>query len=139
MEIKIGNSSEYLILKNIYPEGGDASYGQSDFYTVTLKLNINGITTNIGTSILIGELSQFYEDLGKLYETLKHSFVFSSIEDNVELHFAPTVTGQIEIKGYLRNSDYSGKIDFTIETDQSYLPTSMEQLKEVLIEIKNKS
>ena len=139
MEIKIGNSSEYLTLENIYPEGGEASYGQSDFYTVTLQLNLNGISSNIGATIMVGELSQFLSDLEKLYKSLKYSFVFSSLEDNVELHFSPNTEGHIEIEGYLRNKDYTGKINFTIQTDQSYLPSTIEQLKELLTEIKTRS
>lgn len=134
MEVKIGNRSEYLTLKNIYPEGE-----ASDFCAVTLQLNLNGISSNIGASIMVGELSQFLSDLERLYQTLKYSFVFSSIEDNVELHFTPTVTGQIEIEGYLRNSDYTGKIDFNIQTDQSYLPSIIEQLKAVMKEVKTKN
>jgi hypothetical protein len=139
MEIKIGNSSEYLTLKNIFPESGEASSGQSDFYTVTLQLNLNGISSNIGATIMVGELSQFLSDLEKLYKTLTYSFVFSSLEDNVELHFSPNSEGQIEIEGYLRNKDYTGKINFTIKSDQSYLPSTIEQLQKVLTEINTKS
>ncbi|SFH30410.1 hypothetical protein SAMN05421739_11077 [Pontibacter chinhatensis] len=88
---------------------------------------------------MIGELSQFQKDLSKLYDTLKYSFMFVSIEDNVELRFTPNATGQIEIKGYVRNSDYTASVDFTIETDQSYLPSTIKQVKEVLTAVESKN
>ncbi|RAU82614.1 WapI family immunity protein [Pontibacter arcticus] len=132
MKIKIGNNSEYLIFTNFSPENGEKGEFANDFYNVSLQLNVNGITSNIGASIRVGELSQLYTDLLKLYDTLKYSFVFSSIEDNVNLHFTPTVTGQIEIKGYLRNSDYTGSIDFTIEADQTFMPSTIKEVKKFL-------
>jgi hypothetical protein len=136
MEIKIGNSAEYLIIN--CPEVGGRRAGGDDFYNVTLQLHVSGITTEIGAYVLIGELSQFIKDLSKLYDTLKHSFVFASIEDNVKLSFTPNATGQIEIEGYLKNSDYTATVDFTIETDQSYLPSTIKQLKEVLTAVEAK-
>ncbi|SIT74016.1 WapI family immunity protein [Pontibacter indicus] len=137
MEIKIGNSAEYLIIS--CTEIGETKAGDNDFYKVKLQLHINGITTGISAYVMIGELSQFQKDLSKLYDTLKHSFVFASIEDNVELRFTPNATGQIEIKGFVRNSEYTASVDFTIETDQSYLPSTIKQLKEVLTAVESKN
>lgn len=137
MDIKIGNSAEYLFIS--CPEVGETRAGDDDFYMVTLHLHVNEISSKIGAYIMIGELSQFQKDLSKLYDTLKHSFVFTSIEDNVKLCITPNATGQIEIKGYVRNSDYTATVDFTIETDQSYLPSTIKQLKEVLTAVQSKS
>lgn len=137
MEIRIGNSAEFSVIS--CPEVGETRAGDDDFYKVTLQLHISGITTSIGAYVMIGELSQFQKDLSKLYDTLKYSFVFVSIEDNVELRFTPNATGQIEIKGYVRNSDYTASVDFTIETDQSYLPSTIKQVKEVLTAVESKN
>ena len=85
---------------------------------------------------MIGEFKQFLTDLEKLYDTLKHTFHFQNLEDNIDLMFTPTPNGQIKIKGRLRNSDYTGSINFEIETDQSYLPGTIDNLKEMFSEMK---
>jgi hypothetical protein len=63
---------------------------------------------------------------------LKFQFVFTNLEDNVQIKFTPTPNRQIEINGYLRNEDYSVKIDFKIVTDQTFLPGTINQIKDIL-------
>jgi hypothetical protein len=133
MEIRIGNSSDYLIVKDIVPEHGSRDY---EFLRGTIQLQMRGISSNIGATFMLGELKQFQTDLAKLHDTLKYSFHFKNLEGNIDLTFTPTPNGQIEIKGHLRNSDYTVSIDFEIETDQSYLPRTIDNLREMLEEIK---
>src|SRR6188768_2108793 len=138
MEIKIGNSSDYVIIKDILPEGQVFGYDPRniDFLRGTIELKINGISSNIGASFMLGELNQFLTDIQKLYDSLDYTFIFKNLEDNIELQFIPTTNGQIELKGLIRNSDYTGSIDFKIETDQSYIPEIINNLKGTLTEMK---
>ena len=138
MEIRIGNSSDCIIIKDIVPEGQVLGHnaGGSEFLRGTIQLQIREISSNIGASFMIGEFKQFQTDLEKLYDTLKHSFHFQNLEDNIDLTFTPTPNGQIKIKGLLRNGDYTGSINFEIETDQSYLPGTIDNLKEMFSEMK---
>ena len=133
MEIRIGNSSDYVIIKDIIPEQGARDY---EFLRGTIQLKMREISSNIGATFMLGEFKQFQTDLTKLYDTLKYSFHFKNLEDNIDLTFTPTPNGQIEIKGHLRNSDYTGSIDFEIEADQSYLPRTIDNLREMLEAIK---
>jgi hypothetical protein len=133
MEIRIGNSSEYLLIRDILPEYDSKNI---DFLRGTIQLQMNGISSNIGATIRLNELKQLLTDIEQLYKTLKHEFEFKSLEDNIELIFTPTPNGQINIKGLLRNRDYTGSINFEIETDQSYLPGTIDNLKELFNEIK---
>lgn len=134
MEIRIGNHTEYLDISDIVPEGQEFGYDSKsvEFLRGTLRLKAIGVTADIRASFMIGEIKQLRTDLQKLYDSLKHEFVFSNLEDNVEVRFTPTPNGQIEIKGYLRNADYSVKIDFKIITDQTFLPPTINQIKEAL-------
>ncbi len=138
MEIRIGSSSDYLIIKDIVPEGQVFGYDPRsiDFLRGTIQLQMTEISSNIGASFMLGELRQFLTDLQKLYDTLKYSFVFKNLEDNIELNFTPTPNGQIQINGILRNSEYTGSIKFKIETDQSYLPGTIGNLKDLFHEMK---
>jgi hypothetical protein len=81
---------------------------------------------------MLGELKMLLNDIQKLYDSLKHDFVFSNLEHNIKVTISPTITGQIILKGILRNDDFTGEIDFEITTDQSYLPETIAQLKNTL-------
>jgi hypothetical protein len=138
MEIRIGNTSDFLLIKDIVPEGQVLGYNRAsiEFLRGTIQLQMNGLSSNIDTCIMLGELKQFLTDLQKLHDTLKHSFLFKNLEDNIELTFTPTPNGQIELKGLLRNRNYTGSVNFEIEIDQSYLPALITNLKETLDQIK---
>jgi hypothetical protein len=135
MEIRIGNHTEYLDIKDIVPEGQELGYDSKsvEFLRGTLGLKANGVTSDIRASFMIGEIKQLGADLQRLYDSLKYEFVFTNLEgSNVEIRFTPTPNGQIEMKGYLRNEDYSVKIDFKIVTDQTFLPGIMNQIRSAL-------
>jgi hypothetical protein len=131
MNIRIGNNTEYLDIKDIIPEGKEWGYDlkNTEFLRGTLALKANGVTSEIRASFTFNEIRQLGSDIKKLYDTLKSEFVFKNLEDNVEVKFTPTPNGQIDIKGYLRNNDYSVKINFTITTDQTFLPSTINQIK----------
>jgi len=140
VEIKIGNSAEYLKLTEFSPElhgtGYTGDIDAQDYFYATLELTVNEISASVRAYVALGELIQLHADLIKLYGELKHSFVFANLEDNVNMSFTPTITGHIDIKRYVRNSDYTASIDFKITTDQSYLPDTIGQLREVLTAMK---
>jgi hypothetical protein len=138
MEIRIGNTSDFLLIKDIVPEGQVLGYNPAsiEFLRGTIQLQMNGLASNIDTCFILGELKQFLTDLQKLHDTLKYSFLFKNLEDNIELTFTPTPNGQIELKGLLRNRNYTGSVNFEIEIDQSYLPGLITNLKETLDQIK---
>ena len=100
MNIHLGDSDQFLELANISKERAE----DDDFLKVTIRLNLNGITTNIHAVFLRGELIQFYKDLMQFYETLNHQFVLSNLEDNISVNFSPTPNGHLMMSGYLRNN-----------------------------------
>lgn len=101
-----------------------------------MSLKINGVKTDIRASFMIEEIKQLLTDLEQLYRTLKFKFEFQNLEDNVLLKFSPTPNGQIEIDGRLRTQDYSATVDFMFETDQTFLPDTIKQIKDTLDNLK---
>ncbi len=140
MKVQIGNNVEYIAFEDLEPEGEELAYGafpSNEFLIMTIRLRIRGFSSDIGVSVTVGELIDLQVGLQRLYDTLKYEFLFSNIEDNIEAKFAPTDTGQVVINGYLRNADYSAKLNFRIVTDQTYLPQSIHDLKEITNKYKN--
>ncbi|MEQ9097924.1 MAG: hypothetical protein RIF36_04525 [Imperialibacter sp.] len=134
MNIKIGSNTDYLEITDIVPEGQEFGYSTSsvEFLRGTLCLKVSGVKTDIRASFMIGEIKQLLTNLEQLYRTLKLKFEFQNLEDNVLLKFSPTLNGQIEIDGKLRTQNYSATIDFMFETDQTFLPNTIEQIRDML-------
>lgn len=133
--IKIGSLTEYLTIDEIHPEMGvlkNDSVLNHEFLNATVRIKIEGFSSNLRITVLLGELLDLRKNLQKLYEDLKSGFVFSNLEENIKIEFKPTENGQIEICGFLRNSYYTGKLEFNILTDQSYLPEAIRKLNQVL-------
>ena len=137
MNMRIGNNTDYVEIKDFLSEGLEFGYDDSrsqEFLRGTLALHTTGVTTDIRASFEISEMKVLLSDLEKLCADLKHEFVFKNLDDNVEISISPTPNGHIDVRGYLRNRDYNVKLDFSIETDQSFLPGTINQLKAVLTE-----
>jgi len=136
MKVKIGNNSEYVVFKDFKSESEDFGYKNSDsdlqFLRMTISININGFSSEIRASVRKEELIYFKENLNKLYDTLVFQFSFSNFEDNINIKFVPSNTGQININGYLRNQQYSADLNFTIVTDQTYIPGVIKELNQIL-------
>jgi hypothetical protein len=84
------------------------------------------------------ELQNLEFNLTQLNLDLKTGFSFENFEDNISITVTPIIGGHLTIKGYIRNHDYSGSTNFNIETDQSYLPGTIDQVKSLLKEINQK-
>ncbi len=134
----MGDNIEYLELTDVITEGEGRGYNPTDpdFLQTTIKLQLTGINTNIRATFMKGELSQFLNDLQKLYDTLKYEFVLSNLEDNLEVNFSPTPNGEIVLKGYLRTQDYKSSVNFELTTDQTFIPEVINQLRSTLEQLK---
>lgn len=134
MNIRLGSNTDYLDITEIVPEGQEFGYdsGSVEFLRGTLSLKINGVKTDIRASFMVDEFKQLLVDLEQLYRTLTSKFEFQNFEDNVSLNISPTSNGRIEIEGRLRSQDYSATVDFRIETDQTFLPGSIRQIRDTL-------
>jgi hypothetical protein len=141
MNIRIGSNTDYLDITDIVPEGQEFGYDARpvEFLRGTLSLKINGIKTDIRASFMIGEIKQLLTDLEQLYRTLKFKFEFQNLENNVSLKISPTPNGRIEIDGRLRTQDYSATVHFRLETDQTFLPDSIKQIKDTLDSLKQRA
>lgn len=137
MSIRIGNTSEYILLKDFVEEGNDRGPKSKtlEFLQGIIELKISGISSNIRAYFRLDELRQLEADLIETNKNLNRGFKFGNFEDNIALTIVPTVNGHFEITGYLRNSDYSAQVDLRIDTDQSYLREMIAEVKEAIKEL----
>ncbi len=104
-------------------------------YTVEGTVNIqsgNYRVTNGGLWFTTGHVYQLYEQLKAAYEKLNGKVRFHNYECSVDIEMTFQVTGQINLEGYFRDSAGYGSLEFNFPLDQTYLPSTLKQLKNII-------
>ncbi len=97
-----------------------------------VDFQLNGFTARFEFSLRLGELVSFYEELQVFYSTLKGSARLESIEDKVNILLNTDGLGHVLVDGALRDSSYTIKTTFEMETDQTYLSDILRDCREIL-------
>jgi hypothetical protein len=83
--------------------------------------------------MVIWMLYQFSIELQKCYNELKGSVSFSESENNLQIELRLNRLGQINIQGYFQEFAHQENIlHFEFESEQSYLSSSLRQLKSIV-------
>lgn len=111
----------------------DGSYWDGNWLEVTIECMARDATVRAaGWIILAWELANLLSKLEELYSTLDRSFDFKCIEPHLLLEFKAGKTGKIEFIVRLTPDLINQKHYFRFDIDQSYLPETIRQLREVL-------
>ena len=76
----------------------------------------------------LGEVSWFMKKVISMYDNLKGCASFTSFEDD-ELYLEIDEYGHIDVTVKDGIASYNGRVEFSFQIDQSYLPELIEQLK----------
>jgi hypothetical protein len=98
--------------------------------------HLNGFNAEFGFSLMLGDLVSFFQELRVLHRDLKGVAHLTTIEDNVNLTFSIDESGQVDVKGILRDSSYTIETTFLMETDQTYLTEILYDCRHLLRELK---
>ena len=79
----------------------------------------------------LGEVSWFMEKLTSMHENLKGCSRLTSFDDD-ELYLAIDEYGHVDVTVKDGIATYNGRVEFSFQIDQSYLPELIEQLKKFI-------
>ena len=111
---------------------------ETDFeggYTVNGTVNIqsgNYSVTNGELWFTTGHVYQLYEQLKEAYEALRGKIRFHNYECSIDLEMTFNATGQIYLEGYFRDSYGNGRLEFNFQLDQTYIPSTLKELKNIV-------
>ena len=77
-------------------------------------------------------LLQNYAQLDEVYKSLKGKVRFHNYECTIDFEISFNVTGQINIEGYFRDSSGNGRLEFNFQLDQTYIRSTLKQLKDIV-------
>ncbi len=80
---------------------------------------------------ITGEVVEFYDQLKRCNSELKGEATFWSSEANLKIDIKFNNLGQIIIQGYFKEqSGKDNELQFEMDSDQSFIPSTLEELKE---------
>ena len=79
----------------------------------------------------LGEVSWFMEKITSMHENLKGCSRLTSFDDD-ELYLAIDEYGHVDVTVKDGIATYNGRVEFSFQIDQSYLPELIEQLKKFI-------
>ena len=116
-----------------YPEAHD--YWDGNWVVTRIRAEARGFKADFTDQVHLGDIVRFYEAVLKLNASLTGEATLAMMEKYL------VVTGKLDVRGSL---DWSVlllhpvkrdiQLQFTFQTDQSYLPELIQQLEDVLIE-----
>jgi hypothetical protein len=123
--ITIGNNGGEHV--SICPIG---SVNSETGFEAKVEIHVNGFTGSLNPYFEIADISQFYQQLIKLYETLNGIAALTPIEAQFSLRLSGNGRGHIEAKGIAYTyASYGSCLKYEFEIDQSYLPRLIRSLK----------
>lgn len=123
LQIKNQFNTPVIQLFNFKKEDGESPI----FISTQVKIELDHFTAASTVSIELSEYNELLSNFKKLYQTLNWTFFFQDIDSRLVLKFEPNQTGQIRIKGNLRNPESTTNLEFEFQSGQELLPELMDQ------------
>ncbi len=110
-------------------------YYDDNWLAVEIRVRVGGFHGKAQAAILTSELVSFALELHPLFETLKGSAEFKTMEEQLSLRLEGDGRGHIELTGEVEDrAGIGNRLHFTLKFDQSELKASIRELEMVTSE-----
>jgi hypothetical protein len=137
MKFSFGQSEHERIEVEVvrYERPAAGEYYDDNWLTTQIRVRAGGFRGQVDAAVLTGELGAFLTALRPLYETLRGSAEFSTMEQQLRLRLTGDGKGHIELNGeVLDHPGIGNRLHFTLQLDQSQLGASIHELEKVTAE-----
>ena len=108
-------------------------YYTDNWLRTEIRVHAGGFRGKASAAIITSELVKFAAELRLLYETLKGSAKFETLETQLNLNILGDGKGHIELTGEVADQAGIGnRLHFTLEFNQSQLGASIRELEKVI-------
>ena len=91
----------------------------------------DGFEIKLKFSSMRGDFCSFLSQLETFYKSLRGKAQFTSIEHNVSFELSTDGLGHVDINGNITHGNYDVKTVFLIESDQTFLPELIQEVKQI--------
>jgi hypothetical protein len=125
------NFLSLLVLGRSHPNSTD--YWDGNWLTAGLTVKVGSFEGKVSGHIRAEELVSFNRDLQTLFQKLTGEAAFKTMEDWLMIRVECNKLGHIKITGFVLDDHIDGNtLNFTLSTDQTFLPAPMRQIEQVL-------
>ena len=127
LAFRIGGETHEFVLVEIMGSNSDG------WISGQVKVQVGGFEGEFPADFNSWAFSDFRNQLGRLYELLSGTAIFTSYEKQLELRLDGNGRGQIALRG--EAMDYAGtgnKLAFRLDIDQTHLPQILKDLDAAL-------
>jgi hypothetical protein len=115
-----------------YERAASGEYWDDNWLTVEIRVLAGGFRGKAAATIITSELTKFLLELRSLYENLKGTAKFVTMEGQLNLLLNGDGKGHIELQGEVMDQAGIGnRLNFTLNFDQSQLGASIRELEKV--------
>lgn len=135
MIFSFGGSSHERIEIDVlgYERAPVGDFHDDNWLAVKIKAGAGGFIGVADAAILTSELNKFLTELRPLYDSLRGTAEFTTLEGQIQLRLTGNGMGQLELIGELANHpSSSNRLHFALKFDQSQLNSSICQLENVV-------
>jgi hypothetical protein len=113
-------------------------YGDDEpvFIDLFVEITMNNSTAKEAITIEFSDFYEFVKNSKQLDETLKHTFFFQHIDEQLQIKFEPQITGNIRVTGFLMDKQYINTLNFSFEmppTEITYMIGQCEKIIDDLV------
>jgi hypothetical protein len=137
MTFSFGQSEQERVEVDVlhYERARVGEYHDDNWLTVEIRVRAGGFRGKVSAAIVTDELVRFVSQLRPLFETLRGSAEFSTMEGQLSLQLTGDGKGHIELRGEVADRPGIGnRLHFALEFDQSQLGASISELEKVISE-----
>ena len=130
----LGQNGNFIKLKLVevygYPNKTSFFGGYDSLIELELKSGIFKARCNFNSST--GEFYKLYESLNNAYENISGKVEYSNYEKDLQFNLNFIENGTVNVQGEISNSDGTNVLSFSFYSDQSYISSSLEQLRDII-------
>jgi len=118
-----------------YERAPVGEYHDDNWLTAQIRVCAGGFRGTVDAAIVTDELAAFLTQLRPLYDSLRGTAEFTTLETQVHLRLTGDGKGHIELVGEVADQPGIGNhLRFTLHFDQSQLAASIRELEKVTTE-----
>src|SRR5687767_3628634 len=132
MTFSFGQSQHERIEVDVlrYERSPVGEYHDDNWLTAQMRVCVGGFRGKVDAAIVTDELAAFLNQLRPLYNTLRGTAEFTTLEGQLHLRLSGDGKGQIELVGEIADQPGIGnRLHFTLQFDQSQLGASFMSLR----------
>jgi hypothetical protein len=124
--IHLGSDSEYVKITLPSP------YASEGWCQAPVEIAVLCFRGRIEPWLEAGDIEDFASQLRSVYESLEGEAKLTPREEQFTLRVQAKTGGHVTVSGVAwSNATFENKLEFTLELDQSFLPSTLAQLEEV--------